>query len=67
MMAILQKYKHILVLGRGGFGRQLGEMLEGGGWGRPGYLDDNAPGRAGWAGQALFCLPRQIPARPPPP
>lgn len=47
MMAILQKYKHILVLGRGGFGRQLGEMLESGGWGTPVYLDDNAPGCAG--------------------
>lgn len=46
-MAILQKYKHILVLGRGGFGRQLGEMLEDCGWGAPVYLDDNAPDCAG--------------------
>lgn len=46
-MPVLTKYSHILVLGRGGFGAELGEMLEDCGWGKPVYLDDNAPGCAG--------------------
>lgn len=44
-MAFLQK--QVLVLGRGGFGTQLGEMLRDTGWGEPVYLDDKAPGCAG--------------------
>ena len=46
-MPVLTKYSHILVLGRGGFGAELGEMLEDCGWGKPVYLDANAPGCAG--------------------
>lgn len=46
-MSILPYRKQVLVLGRGGFGRQLGEMLEEAGWGAPVYLDDNAPDCAG--------------------
>ncbi len=46
-MALLQTNRKILVLGRGGFGTQLGEMLRDTGWGEPVYLDDKAPGCAG--------------------
>lgn len=46
-MSILSYRKQVLVLGRGGFGRQLGEMLADTGWGSPVYLDDNAPDCAG--------------------
>ena len=34
-MTILSKFSHVLVLGRGGFGAELGEMLEDCGWGKP--------------------------------
>lgn len=46
-MSILSYRKQVLVLGRGGFGKQLGEMLADTGWGTPVYLDDNAPDCAG--------------------
>lgn len=46
-MSILSYRKQVLVLGRGGFGKQLGEMLADTGWGSPVYLDDNAPDCAG--------------------
>ena len=46
-MSILPYRKQVLVLGRGGFGRQLGEMLEDAGWGAPIYLDDHVPDCAG--------------------
>lgn len=46
-MSILSYRKQVLVLGRGGFGRQLGELLADTGWGSPVYLDDNAPDCAG--------------------
>ena len=46
-MTILSKFSHVLVLGRGGFGAELGEMLEDCGWGKPVFLDDNAAGCAG--------------------
>lgn len=46
-MSILPYRKQVLVLGRGGFGKQLGEMLEEAGLGTPLYLDDNAPDCAG--------------------
>lgn len=46
-MSILSYRKRVLVLGRGGFGKELGEMLADTGWGTPVYLDDNAPDCAG--------------------
>lgn len=46
-MTILSKFSHVLVLGRGGFGAELGEMLEDCGWGKPVFLDDNAADCAG--------------------
>lgn len=36
-----------LILGKGGFGRQLADWLLEDGWGEPQFLDDNAPGCAG--------------------
>lgn len=36
-----------LVLGKGGFGRQLADWLLEDGWGEAEFLDDNAPGCAG--------------------
>ena len=47
VMTILRKYSHVLVLGRGGFGAELAEMLEDCGWGAPLFLDDKAPDCAG--------------------
>lgn len=46
-MSVFSKYSHVLVLGRGGFGTELGELLQSCGWGTPLYLDDQAPGCAG--------------------
>lgn len=36
-----------LILGRGGFGRQLADWLEADGWGSAEFLDDTAPGCVG--------------------
>lgn len=36
-----------LILGKGGFGRQLADWLAEDGWGAAEFLDDNAPGCAG--------------------
>lgn len=36
-----------LILGKGGFGRQLADWLRDDGWDEPLFLDDNAPGCAG--------------------
>ena len=62
-MTILSKFSHVLVLGRGGFGAELGEMLEDCGWGKPVFLDDNAAGCA-WALRDYVdpALRRQCPA-----
>ena len=38
---------HPLILGKGGFGRQLADWLSAEGWGEADFLDDNAP--AAWA------------------
>lgn len=52
-----------LILGRGGFGRQLADWLLADGWGEAQFLDDNAPGCAGalrdYADPALL-----LPGRP---
>ena len=52
-----------LILGKGGFGRQLADWLLAEGWGEPQFLDDNAPGCAGklrdYADPALL-----LPGRP---
>lgn len=52
-----------LILGKGGFGRQLADWLLADGWGTPQFLDDNAPDCAGslrdYADPALL-----VPARP---
>lgn len=48
MMQIQLKYtRRPLILGCGGFGRQLGDWLLAEGWPAAEYLDDNAPGCAG--------------------
>ena len=38
---------HPLILGKGGFGRQLADWLSAEGWGEAEFLDDNAPGCVG--------------------
>lgn len=40
-------HRRPLVLGKGGFGRQLADWLQEDGWGSAEFLDDNAPGCAG--------------------
>ena len=35
---------HPLILGKGGFGRQLADLLSAEGWGEAEFLDDSAPG-----------------------
>ena len=64
-MTILSKFSHVLVLGRGGFGAELGEMLEDCGWGKPVFLDDNAADLC--RGAARLCRPGAdaASARPP--
>lgn len=39
---------HPLILGKGGFGRQLADWLSAEGWGEAEFLDDSAPG---WRGR----------------
>ena len=47
-MRVLQKSNDTpLILGKGGFGRQLADWLLDEGWGRAEFLDDAAPGCAG--------------------
>ena len=38
---------HPLILGKGGFGRQLADWLSAEGWGEAEFLDDSAPGCVG--------------------
>lgn len=40
-------HRRPLILGKGGFGRQLADWLLDDGWGEAVFLDDNAPGCAG--------------------
>lgn len=50
MMAFLSLghlHQRPLILGKGGFGRQLADWLAEDGWGNAEFLDDNAPGCAG--------------------
>ncbi len=42
-----KNHRSPLILGKGGFGRQLADWLAEDGWGQPEFLDDNAPGCAG--------------------
>ena len=57
---------HPLILGKGGFGRQLADWLSAEGWGEAEFLDDNAPGCVG--GLRDYADPKLLkpgrPARP---
>ena len=59
-MSFLKKRNRVpLILGKGGFGRQLAEWLLDEGWGRAEFLDDAAPNCAGklrdYTDPALLC------------
>ena len=47
---------HPLILGKGGFGRQLADWLSAEGWGEAEFLDDSAPGGPG---PRRACCPRR--------
>ena len=54
---------HPLILGKGGFGRQLADWLSAEGWGEAEFLDDSAPGCVG--GLRDYADPKLLkPARP---
>lgn len=62
-MSFLKKRNRVpLILGKGGFGRQLAEWLLDEGWGRAEFLDDVAPNCAGklrdYTDPALLCKGR---------
>lgn len=62
-MSFLKKRNCVpLILGKGGFGRQLAEWLLNEGWGRAEFLDDAAPNCAGklrdYTDPALLCKGR---------
>ena len=47
---------HPLILGKGGFGRQLADWLSAEGWGEAEFLDDSAPGGIVKAGAEVEAL-----------
>ena len=47
LFSVRGSHRRPLILGKGGFGRQLADWLEEDGWGSADFLDDNAPGCAG--------------------
>ena len=46
-ISISNTKNHPLILGKGGFGRQLADWLSAEGWGEAEFLDDSAPGCVG--------------------